>query len=159
MQASQAPSSKLLSQSLECTLYSLQTLWVLQGFCLSTWVWLSKTPWVFIRWHHSANWPEFEGAARSYNTPPEGFWCVSLYGLPRKWSSTMQCKANQYNCVISEESFITCPFTACFSRTSFYLCLLHRNVPSCVCFRKMSTLSRVCPSKTPFNATDFPRSL
>ena len=30
---------------------------------------------------------------------------------PDKCSSTTQCKADQYMCVVSKESFITCPFT------------------------------------------------
>ena len=59
---------------------------------------------------------------------------------PYKCSSTTQCKAdhicmpllkNPSSCVLSH---------ACFSRTSFLLCLLQLNVPS-----------RVCPSKIPSN--------
>ena len=44
------------------------------------------------------------------STPPEVSWCASLWS-PDKWSSTTQCKADQYMCVVSKESFITCPFT------------------------------------------------
>jgi hypothetical protein len=57
---------------------------------------------------------------------------------PSKRSSTTQCKAEQ--CVLVSlvrHPVLSC---ACFSRTSFHLCLLQLNVPSCV-----------CPSKTPSN--------
>ena len=75
-------------------------LWVLPHymFCLSMWFCLS--------WHHSANQPESTEASRSCSTPPEGF----LLWSPNKRSSTMQCKADQYMCVISKESLITYSF-------------------------------------------------
>ena len=38
------------------------------------------------------------------------FLCVSLYGVPTNGAHNV-CKVDQYKHVISEESFITCPFT------------------------------------------------
>ena len=40
------------------------------------------------------------------------FWCVYL--CLNKRSSTMQCKADQYMCVFSKESFIVCSFKCLF---------------------------------------------
>ena len=57
----------------------------------------------------------------------------------------MQCKADKYMCVVREESFIHILSHACFSRTSFCLCLLQQNVHS-----------QVCASKTPsYKLPDF----
>ena len=55
------------------------------------------------------------------------FLVYSLYGLQKKCNSTTHCKADQYICAVIEEFFITCPFTTCFSKTSFLLCLLLPN--------------------------------
>jgi hypothetical protein len=52
---------------------------------------------------------------------------------PNQWSSTRQCKANQYKHGVSKESLITCLSRAGFSRPSSLLCLLQPNVPSGVC--------------------------
>ena len=67
---------------------------------------------------------------------------------PNKCSLTTQCKVDQYMCVVSKESFITCSFMlaehpfscVCFSKTFphdsalvFHLCPLQENTPSCVC--------------------------
>jgi hypothetical protein len=51
--------------------------------------------------------------------------CFSLWS-PDKWSSIMQCKTDQYMCVVSKVSFIICPF----------MCLAERPL-SCVCFSEM----------------------
>jgi hypothetical protein len=78
--------------------------------------------------------------ARNCSTPPEVFWCVSLYGVPingaqlhnvRQTSACVSLATNPSSRVLSR---------ACFSRTSFHLCPLQLNVPS-----------RVYPSKTPSN--------
>lgn len=50
---------------------------------------------------------------------------------PDKWSSTMQYKVDQHMCVFSNKSFITFITIlshACFSRTSFHLCLFQWNI-------------------------------
>ena len=66
-------------------------------------------------------------------TPPEVFWCLSLYGIPTyaaklcnvRWTNTcVSLVKNPSSCVLS---------CACFSRTSSLLCLLQWNVPSWVC--------------------------
>ena len=65
--------------------------------------------------------------------------CFSLWN-PDKCSSTMQCEMDQYVRVLAKNPSSHVLSHACFSRTSFHLCLLQLNVPS-----------RVCPSKTPPN--------
>jgi hypothetical protein len=52
---------------------SLQTSHVLHGSCLSRCICL--------HWHHSANQPESAEAVRNCSTSPEGFCCLSLYGV------------------------------------------------------------------------------
>ena len=51
---------------------------------------------------------------------------------------------------------------ACFSRTSFLLCLFLRNLPSRVCLSLLPVSTKVpsCvfPSKTPSNTNDFPKN-
>jgi hypothetical protein len=44
-------------------------------------------------------------------------------------------------------SLVKNPSHVCFSKTSFHLCPLQENVPSCV-----------CPNKTPSDTTDFPKN-
>jgi hypothetical protein len=59
-------------------------------------------------------------------------WCISLYGVPTngaqlhnvRWASTPY---------LYKVYFIVCPLHACFSKTSFLLCLLQGNSPSRVC--------------------------
>ena len=46
--------------------------------------------------------------ARNCSTPPEVFWCVSLYGVLT--NAAQLHKAEQYMCVINKVSFFTCPF-------------------------------------------------
>jgi hypothetical protein len=98
--------------------------------------------------HHPANWPESEEAAKQGSTPAEAFF--SLWS-PDKWSSTMQCKADQYMYVISEESFITCPFTS----------LLWQSILSPVSASGKQTCVPSCvyPSKAPVNQLTFQRAL
>ena len=115
--------------------------WVLPHHmsCFSTWVCLS--------WHHFANWPKTIEAARNCSTPPEVFWCVSLCGALT--NATQLCSVRWTNtCVLVAKNPLSYVLScACLSRTSFYLCLLQENTPSCV-----------CPSKTPSpNTTDFPK--
>jgi hypothetical protein len=85
--------------------------------------------------------------ARNCSTPPEGFWFISVYGVQTnraqlfivRWTNTYVCLVkNPSSCVLSH---------VCFSKTSFHLCSLQENIPS-----------RVCPSKTPSNIIDFPKS-
>ena len=52
--------------------------------------------WVCLSWHHSANQPESSEAARNREHTTRRFLvCFPLWS-PNKWSSTMQCKADQY---------------------------------------------------------------
>jgi hypothetical protein len=107
--------------------------------CLSVYVCLG--------WHHSANQPESEEVTRNSSTSPEVFWFVSLYEVlinaaqlwnVRQTNTCMSLAKNPSSRVLSR---------ARFSRTTFLLCLLQLNIPSCV-----------CPSKTPSNTTDFPKN-
>jgi hypothetical protein len=75
-----------------------------------------------LSWHHCANQSESEEVARSHSTPPEVFLVCFFLWSPDKWSSTMQCKADQYMRIVSKESFITCLF----------MCLLYQNIFSSV---------------------------
>jgi hypothetical protein len=67
-------------------------------------------PQVCLSWHHSTNQPESTEVARNCSV---SFWCISFYGVTTN-SSAMHCKANQYMCVLSEESFTMCPFMCLF---------------------------------------------
>jgi hypothetical protein len=71
--------------------------------------------------------------------------CFSQWSLD-KWSSTMQCKADQYmsvKCSILHHvtfhmlALSKHPFTCvCFSKTSFHLCPIQKNTPLLVCPNK-----------------------
>ena len=107
--------------------------------------------------------PDSTEAARSRRNLTRSFSvCFSLWS-PDKWTSRMQCKANQCVCVCvclcvsvcvcarARVSLATNPSSpilshACFSRTSSLLYPLQENTPS-----------HVCPSKTPSDTTDFPK--
>jgi hypothetical protein len=67
-------------------------------------------------------------------------WCVSLYGVPTNIAQL--CNVRQSNtCMLLAKNPSSCVLScACFSRTSFHLCLLQLNI-----------LSHVCPSNTPSN--------
>jgi hypothetical protein len=116
---------------------------------------------LFWVWHHSVNQCKPEEAARRLRNLMRSFLVLFSLWNHNKWSSITQCKVNQNIHVFSEKSFIMHSF---FSETSFHLCLPQQktflfvsalaNHPStCVCFMK----TRVCPSKTPSNTTDFPK--
>ena len=77
--------------------------------------------------------PESLGVATNCSTAPEVFWCISVYGdltnaaqlRSIRWNNMcMSLAKNPSSCVLSH---------ACFSRTSFLLCLLQQNIPSWVC--------------------------
>jgi hypothetical protein len=63
---------------------------------------------------------------KTCSTAPAVFWCVSLYGVLKKWSSTLQCKAGQYMHIVSRV----------FHRVSFHVLALAEHPLSYVCFRK-----------------------
>ena len=74
--------------------------------------------------------PESLGVATNCSTAPEVFWCISVYGdltnaaqlRSIRWNNMcMSLAKNPSSCVLSH---------ACFSRTSFLLCLLQQNIPS-----------------------------
>ena len=109
-----------------------------------------------LSWHHSAYQPESTEVARSLDTPPEVFWCISLYGV-LKISAQPQCVRQTNTCVLLAKNPSSCVLShACFSRTSSLLCLLQPNIPSQVCLSlshlcplQLNVPSRVCPNKTP----------
>ena len=127
---------------------SLQILQVLHGSCLSTW--LSQLT-------SLCQLAPVCGSSKKLQHITRSFLVHFSLQSSDKWSSTMQCKANQYLCIINEESFhmlalVEHPLSCvCFSETflhkfalAFHLCLLQENTSSCV-----------CPSKTPSKPTDF----
>ena len=79
------------------------------------------------------NQPESMEAARNCSTPPEVFWCISLYGVLTNVAQL--CNVRQTNtCVLLAKNPSSHVLSrACFSRTSSLLCLLQWNVPSRVC--------------------------
>jgi len=71
---------------------------------------LSQTPSDSVSADILVNQPKWEEAARCHRNLMRRFLVrFSLWNY-NKQSSAMKCKANQYMCVISEESFITSPF-------------------------------------------------
>jgi hypothetical protein len=113
-----------------------------------------------LSWHHSANQPESKEAARNYSTPSENFWCISLYGVLT--NGAQLCNVRQTNtCMPLAKNPSLVLSCACFSRTSFLLCLLQPDVPSQVCLSlshlcalQENTLWCACPSQTPSHTTD-----
>ena len=95
-----------------------------------------------------ANHPKSAEAARSHGTPPEVSWYVPFYGVLT--NAAQQCNVRQTNTWMSLAKNPSSQVLshACFSRTSFHLCLIQENTPSCV-----------CPSKTPSNMMTFQRTL
>ena len=96
---------------------------------------------VCLSWYHSANQPESEEVARNCSTLPEVSLCISLYGDPINWAQL--CNVRQTKTCVSlvknpSSHVLSC---ACFSRTSFHLCLLQLNIPPWVCpsFSSVST--------------------
>ena len=86
---------------------------------------------------HASNQSESKEAARNCSTPPEVFWCVSLYGVLT--NAAQLCNVRQTNtCVFLANN--SSPYVlshVCFSRTFFfYVCLLHQTVPSRICLSK-----------------------
>ena len=92
-----------------------------------------------------------------------------------KLSSTTLCKANQYTCVISgkisrqsktNQSSVLCGVIFILLHQE-YKCLLYQNTLSLVsasghhftCLLQQDILSPVCPSKTSFDITNFPKKL
>ena len=74
--------------------------------------------------------PESSEAATNYSTPPEVFWCVSLYGVPTNAAQLRNVR--QTNTCVSlaknlSSHVLSC---ACFSRTSSLLHLLQQNILS-----------------------------
>ena len=66
---------------------------------------------------------------KSCSTPPEVFWCISLYGVLT--NAAQLCNVRQTNiCMLLPKNPSSCPY---FSRISSLLCLLQLNIPSWVC--------------------------
>jgi hypothetical protein len=139
LKASQAQPPSLWSSPI----YTFQTSRDLHMSCLSTCIFLS--------WHHSANQPKSTEAARSCNISLEVFWCI-LYGGPT--NAAQLCNVRQTNTWVSltknpSSRVLSC---ACFSKTSFLLCLLHKSaLVFHLCPFQENIPSHVCPSKTPSN--------
>ena len=113
--------------------------------------------WVCPSWHHSASQLESEEAARNGNTPPEVFWCISLYRFTKKWRSNVRW-INTCVSLAKIPSTHVLPHD-CFSRTSSLLSLTQLNIPSWVCLSlsPVTAPSLLCLSKAPSSALHFPK--
>jgi hypothetical protein len=108
---------------------------------------LAKTPCESISCHHFPNPPKSMEAERSCRNLTRRFWCISLYGVMTNWAQHHNVSWTN-TCVPLAKNRLVCILShACFSKTSFHLCLLQENTPSCV-----------CPSKIPSDTTDFPKN-
>lgn len=135
--------------------------------CLSMWVWAKLH--VHLSQLTSAWSTE---ASRSCCIPPQFFGVFSLHIVLT--NAAQQCMKGN-TCLSLTKNFLSCSLLhACFSETSFYLCLLHQNIPSrvylsllpvsalvkhpftCVCFRK--TLFYMPPHQQHHNTTDLPKN-
>ena len=63
-----------------------------------------------LSWHHCQAAQVYTSGKKLQHTSRGLLACFCLWSHD-KCSSTMQCKVSQYMCVVSKESFITCPFT------------------------------------------------
>ena len=77
----------------------------------------------------ASNHPESLEAAANCSTPPEVFWCISLYG---RTNAAQLCSVRWTNTCVSLAKNLSSRVLSCayFSRTSFHLCLLQLNIPS-----------------------------
>ena len=126
------PSSLWSCHCPSSSIYILQTSCVLYRSCLSMWDLFqlkSLCQSARVCWSRK----KLQHTTRS-------FWWVSLYGVltnpahlcnVRQTNTCMLLTKNPSSCVLSH---------ACFSRTSFHLCLLQLNVPSCVCLSKTPSI-------------------
>ena len=126
-----------------CPLNIMCPPWVLPHMCcLSMWVCLSKTPDASV----SADVtlpiaPSPRKWQEATSTPPEDFWCVSLYGVQTNTAQRHKVKWTN-TCTSLAKNLLSHVFSCtCLSRTSCLLCLLQRNVPPRVCI----SLSHLCP--------------
>jgi hypothetical protein len=143
--------SKPLLLSIESCLYSLQTSRVLHesghtmclvSVCESFLAKLHMSPYQLTPLCQSSQICEMARSCQNHHK----FFGAFFFMEPYKWSSTTKWKVDQHMNVISEESSLVLSCT-CFSKTSFHLCLLQENTPSCICL-----------SKTPCDTTDFSKN-
>ena len=107
---------------------------------------LAKTPCESISCHHFPNPPKSMEAERSCRNLTRRFWCISLYGVMTNWAQHHNVSWTN-TCVPLAKNRLVCILShACFSKTSFHLCLLQENTPLFV-----------RPSKTPSDTTCFPK--
>ena len=130
---------KALPLSIQSYLYSLRTSCVLQGPCLTTclasahWVWLSNTPCKSV----SADvtlpiGPSLRKWQEATRTPPESFWCISLYGVMTNGAQLGNVRWTN-PCMCLEKNPLSCIFSyAWFSKASFHLCLLQTTLLPCL---------------------------
>jgi len=102
---------------------------------------------------HASNQPKSEETARNSSTPPEAFWCNSVYGVLtnavqlHSVRQTSTCVlAKNPSCVLSCARFSRMSSCVCFSET----CLHKSTLASHTCVHLNETF-HVCPSKTPSN--------
>ena len=104
---------------------------------------------ICLSWHHSANQPKSTEVARNCSTPPEVFWCISLYGVLTNAAQLHNVRWTNTGVMLAKNPSLRVLSHTNFSRTSSLLCLLQWNVLSRVCL-SLSPMS-ICPRKTPSN--------
>jgi hypothetical protein len=70
---------------------------------------------------------------RNYSTPQEVLWCISLYGVSTNAAQLPSVRQTNTCVSLAKNPSSHVLSRACFSRTSFHLCLLQPNIPSWVC--------------------------
>jgi hypothetical protein len=125
---------------------------------------ITCAPWVFLSQLTSLCQTESSEVARNCSTPPEGFWSISLYGVPTNAAQLHNIRQTNTRVSLAKNPSSSVLSHACLSRTSFLPCLLQLNVPSWICLSLLPVStsakhsSHVCSSKTPSNTTGFPKN-
>ena len=115
-------------------------------YCINKLVQFSKTPLVSISASITLQ-PKLSEAVRNCSMPPAAFWFFSFYRFATKGAQLCSVRPTNVHVSLAKNPSSHVLSCTCFSRTSFHLCLLQLNGPS-----------RVCPSKTPSDTTDFPKN-
>ena len=83
-----------------------------------------------LRLHRSASFPKAAGGnwQEATRTPPEIFWYVSLYGVMTNRAQLHYARWTNTCVLLAKNPSLHVLPHVCFSKTSFYLCLLQQNV-------------------------------
>ena len=101
-------------------------------------------------WTHESDLAKPQKSVSAYITD---FWCIFLYGVLIKVAQLCSVRWTNTCESLAKNSISRVLLHACFSRTSFHLCLLNH-----LCSLQENTPSRVFPSTIPPNTPDFPKN-